>query len=220
MIKRIFIGMVCAFGMLTVQAQNFRYGVTAGLNLNTSAGDMITVGSHIGYYAGVKGVYDFSGESTGLYLTTTLALSQKSFKSQAVELMPGDPHTATYGKTSAHYLEIPVRVGYGFAVGKSTRVLLEAGPYASLALWGKDNVYTDGKKVGDRSAFDEYGIRRFDFGLSLGAGVQLAKHYQLMVSYNHGLAQLNHPDRSQPGTVLPTRSLYHRTFNFTVAYMF
>lgn len=46
-------------GVVTVNAQGIRYGVTGGINLHTTSGDVDTEGVLVGYYAGVKSIYDF-----------------------------------------------------------------------------------------------------------------------------------------------------------------
>ena len=89
----------------------------------------------------------------------------------------------------------------------------------SIGLWGNYDVYTNGKKVAKyNEAFDKYGIRRCDFGLGMGLGLQYSEHYQLNISYNHGLAQLTHPEKKEK--MFSTPSLYNRTFNITISYIF
>lgn len=214
--KTYFILLFLVLGVVSVNAQVMRYGVTAGINLNTTAGEDNTEGIHAGYYVGAKGIYDFSQNGKGFYLTGTLALTQKAFKTHPIEWVPNQPETATYGKHTTHSLEVPIRIGYKAPIGGTVKFLAEIGPYVALGLWGKDDVYTNGQKVYTHNkAFDVNGIRRCDFGLGLGVGLQCAEHYQLNISYNHGLAQLNHPVE-----MFATRSLYNRTFNISLSYIF
>lgn len=53
-------------GVVTVNAQGIRYGVTGGINLHTTSGDVDTEGVLVGYYAGVKSIYDFLEEGMEL----------------------------------------------------------------------------------------------------------------------------------------------------------
>ena len=206
-------------GVVTVNAQGIRYGVTGGINLHTTSGDVDTEGVLVGYYAGVKSIYDFLQNGQGLYLTGTLALSEKAFKTAPIELTPNRPETSTYGKVKTHSVEVPIRMGYKFPIGRTVKLLAEAGPYISIGLWGNYDVYTNGKKVAKyNEAFDKYGIRRCDFGLGMGLGLQYSEHYQLNISYNHGLAQLTHPEKKEK--MFSTPSLYNRTFNITISYIF
>lgn len=214
--KAYFILLLVVLGVVSSNAQGIRFGVTGGINLNTTAGKENTEGVHAGYYVGAKGIYDFSQNDKGFYLTGTLALTQKAFKTHPIELIPNRPETATYGKHTTHSVEVPIRIGYKAPLGGTVKFLAEIGPYVALGLWGKHDVYTNGQKVNTHNkGFDEYGIRRCDFGLGLGIGLQCAEHYQLNISYNHGLAQLNHPVK-----MLATPSLYNRTFNIALSYIF
>ena len=49
--------------------------------------------------------------------------------------------------------------------------------------------------------------------------MQFADHYHLMLSYNHELDQLTHPDKNTQ-IKLDTPSLYNRTLNLTLSYIF
>lgn len=62
---------------ITLQAQEFRYGLSGGYNLNS----MIANESKSGFHAGMKGEYAFSDAPKGLYTDFGLMISSYGWKS-------------------------------------------------------------------------------------------------------------------------------------------
>lgn len=108
---------------IAVNVQKLHYGVTAGANLNFTAGKVHTEGTVIGYYVGMKGIYDLGQEQLGAYLTGSLALSGKGYKTGTTELKPNDPKSSTYGKANTNHLEIPVRFGLSLCIERKHKIL-------------------------------------------------------------------------------------------------
>ena len=119
---------------------------------------------------------------------------KRAFKTVPIELTPNRPETSTYGRLRHMVWKYLFSMGYKFPIGRTVKLLAEAGPYISIGLWETMMFILMGKKLPSiMEAFDKYGIRRCDFGLGMGLGLQYSEHYQLNISYNHGLAQLTHP---------------------------
>ena len=74
--------------------------------------------------------------------------------------------------TSANYIELPLLFSYYWRKGPSRYVVLSAGPYAAVGLFGKVKTKGDGEQLGsdklyyDGDAFGGDGLRRFDAGVT------------------------------------------------------
>lgn len=88
---------------------------------------------------------------------------------------------------------------------KTLRCLASVGPYLAVGLFGKAKL-SIGNAIGDwadiegmesvgglegksvsEDIFGDDGFKRFDFGLGLKAGVEFNKKYQVALSYDFGL---------------------------------
>ncbi|MEO8766283.1 MAG: porin family protein [Ginsengibacter sp.] len=105
------------------------------------------------------------------------------------------------------YLEVPVNIVLRIPLEKTTNIFFNAGPYAAVGIAGKsksesrllgvssnssdnikfsnDNPLTSEQ---DDAAYNK--LKRFDFGLNLGGGLDLGK-ILLKVNYGFGLTKIN-----------------------------
>jgi hypothetical protein len=105
------------------------------------------------------------------------------------------------------YVEVPLNLVVNIPLAKSTKLFLNAGPYAAIGVGGKSKMET---KLGaltsnserdikfsnddpftsqqEDAAYDK--LKRFDFGLNLGAGLDLNK-ILLKANYGVGLTKIN-----------------------------
>ena len=105
------------------------------------------------------------------------------------------------------YVEVPLNVVIIAPLEKNTGLFFNAGPYIAIGIGGKsktnskfgpltsssstsikfsnDDPFTSQQ---DDAAYDK--LKRFDFGLNLGAGIQL-ENIILKVNYGFGLAKIN-----------------------------
>ena len=75
------------------------------------------------------------------------------------------------------YLELPVQVQVGFGIGSLARVYGFAEPFIGLAISNK-------MKFADSSTSGWDNMKsRFEYGVGLGAGVELFRHLQVSVKY-------------------------------------
>ena len=167
-----------AVSFASVNAQeNLKWGATLGMNSSNFSGDAFS--SKIGFHAGVKAEVGLPQIAEGVYLDLGALLSLKGAK---VNLGSYDI------KYNPCYLEIPVHMGYKYAVNENFAVFGNAGPYVAIGLFGK--VKTDGIESSDPSdnVFDEGGgMKRFDLGLGLKFGVEFCKKIQVAFGYDWGL---------------------------------
>lgn len=105
------------------------------------------------------------------------------------------------------YVELPLNVVVRFPMNRSTNLFFHAGPYVAMGVAGKstsesrflgvnstnsadikfsnDNPFTSAQ---DDAAYDK--LKRFDFGLNIGGGLDLGK-VLLRLNYGFGLTKIN-----------------------------
>ena len=207
----------------TSQAQEFRYGLSGGYNLNS----MIANESKSGFNAGLKGEYAFRDAQKGLYTDFGLMISSYGWKSTpAYENGTGKE---LEWDTTPYYLNIPIHLGYKFKVndnlsifvnaGKvndNLSIFVNAGPYFNIGMFGKMNyttTYPDGKTetgISSNNIFKDGLSPRFDWGIGFRAGVEIARHTQIAIGYDWGMknAYMNKPETK------------NRTFVVSLTYYF
>ncbi|WP_308745703.1 porin family protein [uncultured Bacteroides sp.] len=179
-----------AMSVVSVNAQdNLKWGVMAGMNVSKYT--ITGFDSRIGFHAGVKAELGLSQEASGAYMDFAALLTLKGAKIDAGSL-------ASF-KMNPYYLEVPVHVGYKYAVNDDFALFGSVGPYIAVGLFGKAKAKVDGNiadlgELGTNSAseniFGDDGLKRFDFGLGLKAGVEFSKKYQVAISYDFGLVEV------------------------------
>ena len=207
--KKIFILGFVMLQCLMMQAQDWKFSVGAGANFNGPAGETLVDGNRFGYHLGGTAQYEFSQQSSW-YLSGSLFWTQKGYKVKTDILDVSKPEPKSFrGKVSTDitYLQIPIFVGKNFDLGERTKLFVELGPYASLALFGKETVAGHSTS----KIFEKNGYKRFDAGLAIGGGMQIADHYRLKLGYEHGLTNLR--DGKDP-------SYYNRNITLSVGYTF
>ena len=140
--KKIFILGFVMLQCLMMQAQDWKFSVGAGANFNGPAGETLVDGNRFGYHLGGTAQYEFSQQSSW-YLSGSLFWTQKGYKVKTDILDVSKPEPKSFrGKVSTDitYLQIPIFVGKNFDLGERTKLFVELGPYASLALFGKETV--------------------------------------------------------------------------------
>ena len=196
---------------LPIVAQEFKIGAVAGLNLNVPS----DLESGLGFRVGVKGELALPKQVGGLYADFGLALS--SIPWQTVKRYNPNTGIVTQDKATPYYLNIPLHVGYKWNCGQNAKFFVNAGPYLNVGVFGKvKNTMMDEHQKKLRSVSLNYfsyvgSDHRIDWGLGLGTGLELAKHYQISVGYEWGMRD-----------ILPSQSYDYRdrTFTLQLAYMF
>ena len=160
--KALLLFALVAISVVSINAQdNLKWGVMAGMNVS------------------------------GAYMDFAALLTLKGAKVDG-----GSLASITF---NPYYLEVPVRVGYKYAVNDDFSLFGSVGPYIAVGLFGKakakvDGDYFDFDEIGGNSAsediFGDDGLKRFDLGLGLKAGVEFSKKYQVAISYDFGLVEV------------------------------
>ena len=174
-------------GLASINAQdNLRWGATVGMN--SSNFSITGFDSKIGFHAGVKAEVGLPQISEGVYLDMGALLTLKGAKI--------DGGSAASIKFNPYYLEIPVHIGYKYAVNENFSLFANAGPYIAIGLFGKAKMTADGSLVDGGSkvsesgnVFGDDGFKRFDLGLGLKAGIEISKKYQFSIGYDFGFIE-------------------------------
>lgn len=166
---------------LHIYAQESRnqFGIRAGVNMATikmtNSTDKVK-NSQIGLNIGLtfdRHLYD------KLYLLTAL-----EFLGKGADMPFGY-------KTNLYYLQLPVHAGYKFSIAKDLQLIFHAGPYIA---YGLDGELTN---TGDDTVIDMFEssndmrlLKRFDFGLGVGIGIEYRK-FIINVGYDFGVTNIS-----------------------------
>lgn len=195
--KKILVTFVMLMALLfSAQAQQFRYGVSAGYNLNS----MVENESKSGFHAGLKGEYAFRSTDKGLYTDFGLMISSYGWKSPTAY----ENGTGKVFKwdTTPYYLNIPIHLGYKFKVGDNVSLFVNVGPHFNIGMFGKTRYTTtyNGSKIEEgissNNVFKEGMIPRFDWGVGFRIGAEIARHTQISIGYDWSMknSYLDNPD--------------------------
>lgn len=175
-----------------------------GVNLsnitNTKSGQTEDNATLTTFNAGFMGRF---GLSEVIDLESGLLLSGKGSKAETYFNGGNDYVKAKFNPL---YLELPVNLVVNIPVGQTSKVFVSGGPYAAVGIGGKtktesrigilssssessikfsnDDPFTSQQ---DDAAYDK--LKRFDFGINLGAGLDLNK-ILLKANYGMGLTKI------------------------------
>jgi len=208
--KALLLFALVAISVVSINAQdNLKWGVMAGMNVSKYT--ITGFDSRIGFHAGVKAELGLSqAPNGGAYMDFAALLTLKGAKI--------DGGSIASIKFNPYYLEVPVHVGYKYAVNDDFALFGSVGPYIAVGLFGKAKAKVDGNiadlgELGTNSAsediFGDDGLKRFDFGLGLKAGVEFSKKYQVAISYDFGLVE-----------VIKDLGMKNRNLMISLGYMF
>ncbi|MCZ2102642.1 MAG: PorT family protein [Chitinophagales bacterium] len=212
---KLFVVILAISATSTLQAQEI--GIKGGVNFaNILAKDNDETYSDdfkslLGFHAGVTVDFPFTDM---LAFQTGALLSQKGYKFEESE-----GGFFIKNKTTINYVDIPLHLKASFGVG-GLNIYALAGPYVGIGLSGKSKYeYNFGgqtEKEEEDISFgsgDDDDIKRLDYGLSVGAGVEINNQVSLGATYNLGLANLsNYTDNGS--------KINNRVFQISVGYKF
>ena len=169
--KRLFMMVVAALFLcgITASAQP-KWGVTAGLNFNTSKFTDVDVKARTGWSAGATCLVDLP---LGFSLQPSLVYHQK-----------GANITDNISQ-NVGYLELPVSLQWGPDL-LIFRPFLDVTPYIGYALSSDTKVSLSGLNF-DWASWE--GKKRFEYGVGIGAGVNVWR-LQLIARYNWNFGSL------------------------------
>lgn len=171
----------------------FTFGVRAGLNASKqySMDDFADRGFRLGYQVGLTAdinvVQSFS-------VNTGVMMIQKGWKWDYEDNRGKKKVT-----DNATYLEIPLLASYRVKLSDQAQFQLNLGPYFAFGISGDQEVKNsfpngDNYKI---SSYDEFdGGKKFDCGLSIGAGFTLSNIY-VGLNYERGLVNVSRNENKQ-----------------------
>lgn len=213
-------------GITATSAQEFRdmfgtdqkgeiaYGVRAGLNISNIGGEYgsgldLDLNSRVGFQFG--GVVDIP-ITNGFYVQPGLLFTTRGAKEEI---------GGYKDKYRPMYLQIPVLGSFRADVSQSVNVQVNVGPHFAFGLGGKE-VYDDGETTEKIPFFgkstdneDHFGAKRFDFGLTFGAGVTIKEHYYVGIAYDLGLVNMAIEDEWGKDA-----KFHNRNFSIQIGYNF
>lgn len=224
--KKMILMALCFAAM--ANAQSFRFGPTAGVEVNSPS----SMKTRAGFNVGVRGEMDFKGAAKGLFVDAAALFDAKNWKSDGYY----DTSTGLSNewKYNTYGLTVPVSVGYKFAVAKSLKLFAAAGPYMNIGFGGKSKVTTtkeSGKSfdpskempgqngttvktettsTASSNVYSDKLMNRLNWGVGFKVGAEVCKHYQVSVGYELGLSKIYKKSLGSK----------HRTLSVGVAYMF
>ncbi len=150
------------------------------------------------------GILSRFGLSKTLDLESGLLFTGRGSKAETYFNNGNDYVKSTF---NPYYIEVPLNVVAKAPLEKKTALFFNAGPYIAIGVGGKSKseskigpLYSSSSKSikfsnddpftsqQDDAAYDK--LKRFDFGLNLGAGLEL-EHILLKVNYGFGLSKIN-----------------------------
>lgn len=178
--------LVALVATAAVSAQGLRYGITGAMNVANYAmeveGISFNPDSRIGFRAGFRMEMDAPFIYDGFYFDAEALLSAKGAK---FDSSSGEDAASVISRP--YYLEIPIHIGYRYMFGQgNVGIFGSFGPYFGVGLFGTNKVTVAGVES-KPDAFSSDGLKRFDFGLGLRAGVAMFEHYRIYVGYDWGL---------------------------------
>ena len=202
--------LVALVATATVSAQGLRYGITGAMNVANYAmeveGISFNPDSRIGFRAGFRMEMDAPFIYDGFYFDAEALLSAKGAK---FDSSSGEDAASVISRP--YYLEIPIHIGYRYMFGQgNVGIFGSFGPYFGVGLFGTNKVTVAGVES-KPDAFSSDGLKRFDFGLGLRAGVAMFEHYRIYVGYDWGLIDVAKSGGSK---------INNRNFYVGASYMF
>lgn len=181
---------VCSMSAQSETFKNLQWEANAGVNF----AKLTDWDSKVGFNIGVRGKIQLPMIAENVYANAGVLLTFKGASFDMGEL--GET------KINANFLEIPIHIGYQYAVNENLSVFGEFGPYFAFGLFGKtknksvEYAYGDGSTSEmtetSNNTFDE--MKRFDFGLGFRVGAEIRQKYILSVGYDFGLVNVYNKD--------------------------
>jgi len=173
------IGFSVACLLAAAQEKNIIFGVKGGVNMATLQ-DSKNTKSKPGPVAGITVDYNIEGD---FFILSGLEYVAKGIKVDGGE-GNGD-------RVNLNYLQLPIHIAYKYKLTPDVKLVAGIGPYLAYGISGEIKY----KAIGDYEAyevkaFEDGAYKSFDFGLGLGAGIEVSR-INLRIGYDYGLAKIN-----------------------------
>lgn len=200
--KKITLSIVAVLAFGFANAQEVKFGLKAGLNISSFAGDAgddsPKVGFQVGGFTEIKLTDKFSIQPELLY-------SAQGAKEKGDVDVNGDMYPAEV-KYNFAYLNVPIMAKYYV----TPKFSLEVGPQIGflMSAKGKIEVLRITQEIDMKNE-----VKSIDFGLNFGTGYDFTKNFSAGVRYNLGLSNIN----DEKGT---DKNIKNSVFSLSVGYKF
>lgn len=182
---------VCILSLALINANAQRLGIKAGVSLAKGTYEYTNASfsteNLTGFHAGLIGEVPLSDN---VFINTGALFSMKGTKLNVLGIGVD---------FSVNYVEIPLNLAYKYDLGP-VKLFGQAGPYAGVGISAKMKGGGEEETLDFGSDSDQ--IKRIDYGVNFGAGVEIRKLI-LGVNYGLGLANMsNDPDETVKNGVL------------------
>ncbi len=190
MAKKIVLSLLALCSFAVANAQAFRFGPTVAGSMNVSDGTK----SKIGFAVGAKAEMEFNKTGHGWFMDASVLFNNRNRQSE--DYFDNDTKLTQHWKYSTYSLLVPVNVGYKFRLSDKLNLLAAVGPYVDFGLTGTDKVTTTDanglstEKNVSSNVYSDKLFKRVTFGFDAKVGVEIAKHYQLNLSYSRGFTNM------------------------------
>jgi hypothetical protein len=200
-----------ALCLIHIAFSQTRFGIRGGLNISNLNIKATYMGQSLGQSGDAIPTFHVGGMAD-------IPLSEL-FSIQPSLLLSGkganlDDGSGNKAKIRPYYLEVPVLLLVrGTLSNSQLKIFGGAGPSIGYGLFGKATSQGQSDDV-----FSSDGFKRFDFGIDLTAGVELAAGFQFSFHFTPGLANVGPGnDPTQPGL---DYNVKNKVIQFSIGYFF
>lgn len=188
--RKILLSLVALCCFYAANAQTFRFGPTVVGNLNISN----ETKTKLGFAVGAKAEMDLNNVEHGWFMDASVLFNNRNRQSE--NYFNNETKLTQNWKYSTYSLLVPINVGYKFRLSDNLNLLAAVGPYVDFGLTGTDKVTTTdakGQSKEEKISSNVYGdklFNRVNYGFDAKVGIEIAKHYQLNLSYSRSFNNL------------------------------
>lgn len=136
--------------------------------------------SKAGIVAGITADYNIKGD---IFILSGLEYVAKG--------LIADGGEGNGDRVNLNYLQLPAHIAYKYELAPNVKLVAGIGPYLAYGVSGELKY----KAIGDYeayevNAFEDGAYKSFDFGLGLGAGIEVNR-INIRIGYDYGLTKIN-----------------------------
>ena len=180
--KKIIIAIAALFVAATASAQ---IGISAGLTSSSTTLD----GAYSDVVSGAVNQYHV-GLTYKIGIGNLLAIQPSVLYNVKGSNFNVEDLTSTSLNFKTGFVEVPVQVQLGFGLGTLARVYALAEPYVGYAITNEVTTKSAIAAAANTQQTWDNVKNRLEYGVSLGAGVELLRHLQVSVKYSWTLSDL------------------------------
>lgn len=193
--KKLILLSIVLFLVATAGAQ-IRFGVKAGGNFS----NLYTSGSNEGInseqYKGRFG-YHFGGMMEYTLSEMFSIQPELMYLNHGANLKKDNSFSMTDGHITLNTLQLPINLKAKFNMGNSgSKIFVYGGPYIGYNIYGKVAGKIDGKAVDNELYTKDSNMKRFDYGVGIGVGIEMNK-FILSLGNQYGINDISGSEKGK-----------------------